>query len=269
MADDGVIAAYLRELRSSVARLADADDIVAEAEDHLVEAAGRLSASHATRADAESEAVARFGSANLIAHVCLAESQRGPAVPTVHTRRAGLAAFAAPLLLIVGQLGNVTIDKRAVSHGIAVFVLTMSFPALVFGLWGLRKRHGGLGRVGVVAFVLAVISPALSMAAGWGAAGALALLLCVAALAFSIEMLRASVLPVVPLVLFAGGPIALLVLGVAACGVTLAGGDAGHPHPALVLAPVAATAIGLCRLGWHLWREPAVDGLGRGPLATA
>ena len=37
MADDGVIAAYLRELRFSVARLPNADDIVAEAEDHLLE----------------------------------------------------------------------------------------------------------------------------------------------------------------------------------------------------------------------------------------
>ena len=36
MAESGLIAAYLTELRYSVARLADAEDIVVEADDHLV-----------------------------------------------------------------------------------------------------------------------------------------------------------------------------------------------------------------------------------------
>ena len=60
MADDGLIAAYLRELRFSVARLADADDIVAEAEDHLLEVVERLTASGHDASEAESEAIARF-----------------------------------------------------------------------------------------------------------------------------------------------------------------------------------------------------------------
>jgi hypothetical protein len=43
VAGDGLIAAHLAELRYSVARLPDADDIVAEAADHLLEAVERLS----------------------------------------------------------------------------------------------------------------------------------------------------------------------------------------------------------------------------------
>jgi hypothetical protein len=164
MADDGLIMAYLRELHFSVARLPDADAIVEESEDHLLEAAEQLTRAGRSRAEAEAEAVARFGSAELVARVCLTEAKRGVAVPTTRTRHAGLALALAPVCLVAGAIGNVAVRRGSV-HGLAVMLMVAAFPLFVFGLWGLRTRHGGLGRIGRVAFVLAAVSPILSYAA--------------------------------------------------------------------------------------------------------
>jgi len=263
MADDGVIAAYLRELDYSVARLPDAADIVAEAEDHLNEAADRLVTEGRSRAEAETEATARFGSAALVARICVIEAKRGAAVPTTRTRAAGLAAILTPILLVVGQYINVTTDRGFV-HGIGVAMLTTAIPAFVFGLWGLRTRHGGLGQLGKAAIVAAVVSPFLSFVAGYYGVFAAMGVLGLSVVVLVVEMLRGNVLPVVPLVLVAAGPIGVLLLGM---GITAAGGDAGD-----VLAyPMICTVMGYVWLGWYLWREPAVDATYRrhDPLATA
>lgn len=262
MADDGLIAAYLRELEFSVARLPDAADIVAEAEDHLSEAAERLVGDGRSRAEAEAEAVARFGSAALIARICAIEAKRGASVPTTRTRAAGLAAMLTPVLLVVGQYLNVNVPvERGPLHGVGVALLTVSIPAFVFGLWGLRARHGGLGQLGKIAIVCAVISPFVVFAGYVGLFAAMGLL-GLAVVILVVEMLRANVLPVVPLVLLATGPVGVLA---AVVGVTAVGGDAGDvwPYPMLV------TVVGFVWLGWHLWSEPAVDATHRhGPLAT-
>ena len=264
MADDGLIAAYLRELRFSVARLADADDIVAEAEDHLYEAADRLVGDGRSRAEAEAEAVARFGSAALVAKVCVVESRRGAAVPTSRTRTAGLAAMLTPVLLVVGLYININVPvDRGPVHGIGVALLTATIPAFVLGLWGLRVRHGGLGRLGRFAIVCAVISPFLVFPAGYYGLFAGMVLLGLAVVVLVVEMLRANVLPVVPLVLLAAGPVGVLA---AAVGISAVGGDAGD----VVFFPMALTTVGYLWLGWYLWQELAVDTTHRhGPLATA
>lgn len=265
MADNGLIAAYLRELEYSVARLPDAADIVAEAEDHLCEAAERLVGDGRSRSEAEAEAVARFGSAELVAKVCVIESRRGAAVPTSRTRAAGLAAMLTPVLLVVGQYLNINIPvDRGPVHGIGVALLVAAIPAFVYGLWGLRARHGGLGRLGKIAIVCAVISPFLVFSAAYavqwfGGMGLLGL----AVVVLVVEMLRANVLPVMPLVLLASGPVGVLAVVV---GITAAGGDAGDVWPY----PMLLTIVGFVWLGWYLWREPAVDATHRhGPLATA
>ncbi len=268
MADDRLIAAYLRELRFSVAKLADADDIVEEAEDHLLEAVERLVADGRTPAEAEAEAVARFGSAALVAKVCISESTKGAAVPTTKTRLAGCALLLAPILLVVGEWGNEATDNTGGMHGTAVVVLGLAFPALIFGLWGLRARHGGLGRLGRAAFVLAALSPILSLAAAYGAAALLILLLAIALLVFGVEMLRASVLPVAPLTLVITGPIVVMVDFVVALVITIGGGDAGNMPVVYVVVPVLLAAVGLAWLGWHLSQETAVDGARARPLAT-
>src|SRR6185436_910407 len=105
VAGDDLITAYLRELRASVAHLRDADDMVAEAEDHLRETVERLRDDR-SEAEAAAEAIARFGSAGYVAKVCTSEAKRGAAVPTRRTCIAGLSLFLAPVLLIVGTIGN-------------------------------------------------------------------------------------------------------------------------------------------------------------------
>jgi hypothetical protein len=262
MADDGLIAAYLRELRFSVARLADAEDIVAEAEDHLLEVVAELTASGRSAREAESEAIARFGSAALVSRTCITQAKQGVSVPTTRTRYAGLAAVIAPVLVLAGQWGNAATDRGSL-HGLAVTMLTLSFPAFVFGLWGLRARHGGLGQLGRAALVLVLVAPPVSLVtAGWGAPFVFIPMVAIAQVVFAVEMLRASVLPVTPLALFAAGGGAALAEMVAAAAVTTAGGDAGHVSYLLAL-PLALTAAGFAWLGWHLWHEPAADQGGR------
>ncbi len=132
-------------------------------------------------------------------------------MPTTKTRLAGLALLLAPILLVVGEWGNEATDNTGGLHGTMVVVLGLAFPALIFGLWGLRTRHGGLGRLGRAAFVLAVLSPILSLGRRLRCRRALlACLLAVALLVFGVEMLRASVLPVAPLALVIAGPILVM-----------------------------------------------------------
>ena len=258
MADDGLIAAYLRELRFSVARLVDADEIVAEAEDHLLEAVHLLTEAGRDRCDAESEAIARFGSAALVARICIIDAKQGVSVPTIRTRRAGLAAILAPVLLVLGQGGNVFTDHDTVVHGVAVAMLTVSFPAFAVGLWGLRARHGGLGRLGRAALVLVLIAPPISLFAGWGALFVFIPMLAVAQLVFAVELLRSSVLPVTPLAFFAAGAIAALGQVLVAGTFTAAGADAGHATYLIAL-PIGLTAAGFAWLGYNLWREPEAE----------
>lgn len=250
MADDGLITAYLRELDYSVARLPDAADIVAEAEDHLREVAERLVREGRSATEAEAEAVARFGSAALIARICVIEAKRGAAVPTTRTRAAGLAALLTPVLLVVGQYLNLSVDRGFV-HGIGVLMLSAAVPAFVFGLWGLRARHGGLGPLGKVAMVTAVIAPFLVFQGWYGLFAAMGLL-TLTVIVLVIEMLRANVLPVLPLVLLATGPVGVIAL---VSGITATGGDAGD----VWALPMLLTTIGFTWLGWHLWTEQAVD----------
>src|SRR5437763_8131329 len=103
----------------------------------------------------------------------------------------------------------------------------------------------------------------LSFVSNYAAVFAAIGLLGLAVIVLVVEMLRANVLPVVPLVLVATGPVAVLAVIV---GITATGGDAGD----VWAYPMLLTAVGYVSLGWYLWREPAVDATDRhGPLATA
>ncbi len=185
-------------------------------------------------------------------------------MPTTKTRYAGLALLAAPILALVGGIGNETTGKTW-WHGFLVFLLTMSVPALFFGLWGLRKRNGGLGRLGLAALILAFVAPVLSFAAAYGAAVAFAGLLAIAVCVLAVEMIRAQILPVVPLVLLVISSIAVFVVA----GLALLTNSSTSTWVALTAIAAAPLIVGLLWLGWFMWREPAVDRVGAGPFATA
>ncbi|HUP87443.1 MAG TPA: permease prefix domain 1-containing protein [Acidimicrobiales bacterium] len=265
MAEPGLIAAYLRELRYSTARLHDVDDIVDEVEDHLTEHAHALVARGVSRAEAEAAAIARFGSAELVARVFIEERKRGGAVSTTSTRRAGLAAMLAPLLTIVGAIGNEAIDRGAL-HGVAVGMILAGCVAFAIALWGLRVRHGGLGGIGTAALVVFVAAPFVSIPFLWAAAAAFAFMQLIVLVLLGVGMLHARVLPPVPVALVGFGPFASVMLTPALFLV-------GVESPVPTLAGLAASAGGLMWLGYVLWREPALDvgvtSADPGPLATA
>jgi hypothetical protein len=131
VAEPRLIAAFLTELRYSAARLANIDDVVAEAEDHLLASVEAGIASGRSQADAEAQALARFGSAPFVAHVFIEEAKRGGAVSTRLTRRAGLAAMLSPLLMIVGAFGNEAVPaSEGALHGVFVSVRVDACGAL-------------------------------------------------------------------------------------------------------------------------------------------
>jgi hypothetical protein len=143
-------------------------------------------------------------------------------------------------------------------------VLVLSVPALFFGLWGLRRRNGGLGRVGLAALVLAFASPVLSMAAGWGAIVAFAALMAIAICVLAVEMIRGQILPVVPVALLVVGAVGILVVTLATFVV-----DVAHDNwIELVAITAAPLVVGMMWLGWYLWHERAVDRGARSPVSA-
>ncbi len=265
MAEPRLIAAYLTELRYSAARLADIDDVLAEAEDHLLAGVEAAMARGSSPADAEAEALARFGSAPLVARVFIEEEKRGGAVSTRFTRRAGLAAMLAPVLMIIGAFGNEAVPaSEGALHGVFVMLLVAAFGAFTVAMWGLRQRHGGLGGFGRAALWLFVASPVIAAPFMWGAAVAFAFVQLVVVALLGIGMIRARILPVSAVGLFTIAPVVTIVAAAAL--------DAAGVGDALAV-PVGATgfATGLAWVGWAMWREPALDVPGRpgpGPLAT-
>ena len=265
MAEPGVIDAYLTELRYSVAHLPDAEDIVIEVEDHLRSSVDAAMACGAARGDAEARALGQCGSAALVARVFNEEAKRGGAVSTSTTRRAGVAAMLVPLLLVIGETGNQVIP-RGVVHGAALFLLAGGFGAFAFAVWGLRRRHGGLGRWGRVSFWLFMASPFIAAPFGWGAGAAFLFLQLVVLTLLGVGMIRARILPVLGVGLFTFTPTAMLL---AAAIMSIGPRDTG---PYLMPAGVLLSAVGLAWLGLAMWREPALDvrpPAGTGPLATA
>lgn len=89
MAEPRLIEAYLTELRYSVAKLDDADEIIEEVADHLYTALERLTKEGLDMANAESQALGQFGSASLVSQVFNEEAKRGGAISTSLTRRSG------------------------------------------------------------------------------------------------------------------------------------------------------------------------------------
>jgi len=263
MGEPGLISAYLTELRYSLGNLHDVDGVIAEVEDHLTTSVEHFVSAGMTTADAEAQALARFGSPALVARVYSEEAKRGSAVSTRLTRRAGVAAMVAPPLMIGGILIANLASSTQPGSGIGVAAALSAVAAFVFALVGLRKRHGGLGVVGRVAFWLAIVAFPAAMPFGYAGFIVLAVELGLVVMLYGVAMLRAGILPWPALAMFAfswplWAPIAYVI--------TELGGDANQ----YAMFPIAITLLGFMWLGRALWREPALDvRTNSGPLATA
>jgi hypothetical protein len=251
-AEHGLIQAYLVELRLSVADLPDAEEIVAEAEDHLLEAATR---------HGEQEALARFGTPSLVSATFIKEARKGSAVATTFTKRAGLVAALSPLLLVVGAIGN-ELTGRGAAHGGAVIVESFALPAVFIGLLGLNRRHGGLGLLGRFAFYAFLAAPMFSILMPWMGIVFTGTLWTLAFALIGVAMLRAAIFPRLPVILFGFSAVATI----AAAGVvTAAGGDAGF----FWFIPLGLQFAGFVWLGWAMWREEPLPTPGPPPWASA
>jgi hypothetical protein len=251
MAESRLIDGYLTELRFSLAKLTDVDDIVDEAADHLHSAVDARVARGMSRTDAEADALATFGSAALVSKVFVEEAKRGGAVSTTQTRRAGLAAIASVVLFTVGQSGNDPAGRGTV-HGMFLAMIAFGLAAFAFGLWGIRLRHGGLGLIGRVAFWWFVASPLLAAPFGWGAGAALAGEWLLIMVLLGVGMIRARVLPVPAVVLFTLSPVVSVVIGL------LSSRELFNTQYGF-LVPIAPVCVGYMWLGWAMWHEPALD----------
>jgi hypothetical protein len=265
MAEPGLIAAYLTELRYSTSKLADLDDLVAEVEDHLLMTVDANVARGMTEAAAEAEALARFGSAALVARLFIEEDKRGGAVSTTLTRRAGIAAMLAPPMMLVGGItANAGHSEQPLS-GIGVTLCTAATAAFVYGLIGLRARHGGLGMLGRIAFWLGVVAIPVALPFAYFGIVVLAVEVGLIFVLLGVGMLRAQILPRLPVALFAFTQPAWVLVWFAleATGVDTKGID-------VALAAVVTFGAYMA-LGSAMSREPALDvrSTGTGPLATA
>ena len=253
-AENRLIQAYLVELHHSVRDMADADDIVDEAADHLLEAADRYG---------EHEALARFGTPNLVAATFHKEAGKGAAVPTTFTKRAGLVAALSPVFLVLGAIAN-EFTGRGVAHGGAVITEVLALPALVIGIVGLKRRHGGLGILGRLSNYALIVPIPLAFVMPWMAIAFLGPLWTVGFALLGVAMLRAALLPRLPVILFG---FSAIVTVAAAAAVTAAGGDAGF----FWVVPLGLQFAGFAWMGWLMWREPVVvtPGPGSPPWASA
>jgi hypothetical protein len=243
VAESRLIDAYLTELAYSVRDLDDADDIVDEAADHL-----------ACALDAgvpEDEALARFGTAPLVSKVFAEEAKRGGAVSTTLTRRAGLFAMATMPMLVLGHAGNVLTGKGSL-HGLFVAMESLTIVTFPFAVWGLRKRHGGLGRRGRVAFWLFVSAPMMLVFSYW-ALVIWPVQLSLVIVLLGTAMLDAKVLPRWPVAIFTVAP------GAATAVITVQEVIGTEDPFPLTLPLVVPLAAAFTWIGWALWREPALD----------
>lgn len=167
MAEPGLIRAYIDELRYSLARRPDVEDVLAEVEDHLDLSAESFMRDGLSRQDAETRALAQFGSPALVARVFEEEAKRGGAVSTNLTRRAGLAAMFAPPLMIGGAAIANASSSTQPGSGIGIAACVAAAAMFVYALVGLRARHGGLGTLGRVAFWLAIVAVPISLPFSW------------------------------------------------------------------------------------------------------
>ena len=247
---------YLRDLRPRLRSVSDADDLVAEVEDHLRAAAAHLvEEGHFDPSAAESQAIADYGSPASVATGFRRGARQGGAIPTRFTRLSGLAAMATPLMLLFGSLFNQGPAKGPV-HGLGVFLQTASYVTLMVAIIGLIRRHGGLGRMRWVIVGLLVAAPVLPFVLSWVGLVLGIVALATALVILSVGLYRAAILPRPAILLLFSAPAGFLL---AALVITLAGRDTGQAgrYAAVIAAGIALAA--LAWFGWALWREPSLE----------
>jgi hypothetical protein len=191
MADLGLIDVYLDELASAMRWHHDADDIVAETEDHLCCAVARRIGEGADPEAAQRDVLEDFGDPMVIVRSFATTRSGRLALPTRTTRDAGVLAYASAGLWIafpaVWHLGGWLYDRldsgtsavdEVGSNAQLLVIAVMGFTllgaagTLLATTLSLHARHGGFGLAGTVGITATGLGAAASLFAwfftAWG-----------------------------------------------------------------------------------------------------
>lgn len=267
----GVIDDYLATLAASLSGHRDREDLLAETEDHLRTAAERFVADGMAPDAAEDHAVQRLGDPAVLGR-SLADGGRGVAVPTTRTRRAGaVAAVSAPLWLAYPVLGfladraDQTQDWEGTPRTLYTIGSSLFFVAGVItliGAIGLVQRHGGLGRLGVIAIPPYALALFVMFGAAWFEAVWLVLLAATIAV-LAPTLWRRGIAPRPAIVaLVTAIPVAavsIAVLHLIAFGPVDSYGDRNQAFALGSGIGLAVLAGGIAVIGRWMWSEQAVE----------
>jgi hypothetical protein len=170
MAEPDLIEAYLIHLHRCLRFRRDADDVVAEAEDHVREAVERLCRSGADPITAQRITLERFGDPVVVARALSVTAHGGIAMPTAFTRAAGTTALASALTWILAAAALVFDGVRSETDLYILFAIPVMIAAVttVVALAGLLARAGGRRDVAtILALVLAGGAAAMMVVTAW------------------------------------------------------------------------------------------------------
>jgi hypothetical protein len=171
----GPIEHFLLRLRAELRCSSfETERILDEVRDHLEESAERLRAKGATPEEAEREAVARFGSAELVARAFLEEVHSKGEVPMLLKGMIGILAFVTgSVSLLLALHGLLDSDSGAVWTGVKLLsgiavglfaVLTLRYLRLAGSAPDANRSLMALGAPGLVVLGLLTICSAIYLA---------------------------------------------------------------------------------------------------------
>lgn len=209
MARLDLIDQYIADLRGYVSPSQRADEICAEAEDHLLATVERHVANGMDPEQAQRRALADYGAVRRVAREFLRTPSGHLALPTRTTNTAGAAALTAAALWVVFALltlrfGDGTSLPPGSLWGLSVLACGFTF----WGLSGLVIRHGGtyglLGQSASWSSMLLLPAPVFAFSI-WGVPAYLALLVIVTYV-FGMALWDAGLAPAAATLAFAMGP---------------------------------------------------------------
>jgi hypothetical protein len=207
-----MITDYLDTLRARLQSRRDAEDLVAEIEDHLRAHVETLVRDGQNPDDAARLSLESFGDPNVVARAYLVTPAGKLAVPTVSTRAAGALAGISALLWLgllaiwaIGAALDHTLSGPAADYLFyfaGVLVLAGASGLMCAVAFAIRERHGGtigvVGTVGLGALILGAVS---ALVVGW-AVPIWMTLLGAGAVCVAVAILRRPFAPRAPAVLF-------------------------------------------------------------------
>lgn len=266
MAEHAMIARYLAELRRTLARHRDVDDLVDEVADHLLSSVHSGLARGLDGDTAERQTLEAFGDPILVARVYASERHGGFAMPTRFTHAAGtllIAAGTAWIVSFVLMIGSSIAERTRPWEGLPMVLYQLGAAALllgavamaagILGVYVRHRRSGALALVALALLGLGIVATAIAWAFSLWAP-----LVGGGAVLLAVWMRRHDMAPRGPVLwLGAGGAAAALSVAVLLATVGFDGIDT--PGLAVLFTALTAFATGVIGLGRWLRSERPLD----------